>query len=89
MNTTNRLSVKVTDNKLDLERGIFDRSDPKLIAKSLKKSADRVYQNDESYQAALSSLEIYISRAGHLLPNYQLEALKQVKPELIRIFTQK
>ncbi len=55
---------------LDLEEGVFALSDPRRIAKSLKRSAEESHRRKaEPYRSALSMLTFYINRAGRNLPH--------------------
>jgi Protein of unknown function (DUF3175) len=78
-------SKEVTErsNALDLDREVFTRSDPKAIARSLKRSADRSARRRSSpYRSAMSMLTFYINRAGKNLPKKQLKVLEAAKEEL-------
>ena len=64
-------SARVTKESgaLDLEGGVFSLKDPKRIAASLKRSAERSRRRKaEPYRSALSMLVFYINRAGKKLP---------------------
>jgi Protein of unknown function (DUF3175) len=66
-------------NALDLDRGVFAWSDPKRIARSLKKSAECSSRRKSSpKQSAMSMLNFYINRAG--------KTLEQAKEELRELF---
>lgn len=70
-------------NALDLERSVFTKDDPKAIARSLKRSAERSTRRKTSpYRSAMSMLTFYINRAGKNLPKKQLEVLEAAKDEL-------
>ena len=70
-------------NALDLERSVFAQSDPKAIAKSLKRSAEHSKRRKSSpYRSAMSMLTFYINRAGKNLPKKQLRILERAKAEL-------
>ena len=82
---SNRWSQRVTreSDALDLKRGVFTLSDPKKIAASLKRSAERsTRRKTGAYRSALSMLTFYINRAGKTLPKTQLERLQRAKTEL-------
>ncbi|MGI8951516.1 MAG: DUF3175 domain-containing protein [Chitinophagaceae bacterium] len=82
-------SGKVTksSNALDLEQNIFESQDPKHIAESLKKSAEKSKRKKgTAYQSAMSMLNFYINRAGKNLPEKQKEVLEKSKDELRKIF---
>lgn len=72
---------------MDLEKGVFTWDDPKKIAASLKRSAQKSKRRKaEPYQSAMSMLNFYINRAGKILPGGQRQILEQAKIELQRIF---
>lgn len=74
-------------NALDLERNIFTRDDPKSIALSLKRSAERSHRRKSSpFQSAMSMLTFYINRAGKDLPTKQKKVLEKAKEELRAAF---
>jgi hypothetical protein len=72
---------------LDLEGGVFSLKDPKQIAASLKRSAERSSRRKAApYRSALSMLVFYINRAGKNLPASQRRTLERAKGELRRQF---
>ena len=82
-------SARVTkeSDALDLEGGVFSLKDPKRIAASLKRSAEKSRRRKaEPYRSALSMLVFYINRAGRKLPAGQRRALERAKSELRRQF---
>ena len=84
-----RWSQRVTQKSdaLDLKRGVFTLRDPKRIAASLKRSAERSSRRKAgAYRSALSMLTFYINRAGKTLPKTQQARLNQAKVELKRQF---
>jgi hypothetical protein len=83
---TGRWSATVTQksNALDLERRAFTFRDPKRIARSLKRSAER--SKASPFQSSMSMLNFYINRAGRNLPASRKRALTQAKDELRRLF---
>lgn len=86
---TKRWSQHVTthSNALDLEPGVFTWDDPKRIAESLKRSAERSTRRKTTpYQSAMSMLTFYINRAGKTLPRDHLQVLEQAKVELQVLF---
>jgi hypothetical protein len=85
----NYWSADVTkhSNALDLDRGVFAWSDPKRIARSLKKSAESSSRRKSSpKQSAMSMLNFYINRAGRNLGSRQKKILEQAKEELRELF---
>ena len=76
-----------TSNALDLEPEVFKRTDPKAIARSLKRSAERSERRkSEPFRSAMSMLTFYINRAGHALPKKQRAVLEKAKDELRAAF---
>jgi hypothetical protein len=74
-------------NALDLQAGVFRLDDPKRIAASLKRSAERSHRRKaEPYRSALSMLVFYINRAGKNLPARRRRTLEQAKIELRKQF---
>jgi Protein of unknown function (DUF3175) len=72
---------------LDLDKGVFSGSDPKRIAASLKRSAERSRRRKSGpYRSALSMLVFYINRAGKKLPASRRRTLERAKTELKRQF---
>ena len=86
---SNRWSQRVTreSDALDLKRGVFTLTDPKKIAASLKRSAERSSRRKTgAYRSALSMLTFYINRAGKTLPKSKRDRLQRAKGELKRQF---
>jgi hypothetical protein len=80
-----RWSQRVTreSDALDLKHGMFTLRDPKRIAASLKRSAERSSRRKAgAYRSALSMLTFYINRAGKTLPKTQRDRLQRAKFEL-------
>ena len=79
--------VTETSDALDLKGGVFTLRDPKKIAASLKRSAERSKRRKANpYRSALSMLTFYINRAGKGLPQRQRAILEQAKQELRKAF---
>jgi hypothetical protein len=79
--------VTKTSNALDLNRGVFTLKDPKRIAASLRRSAQRSSRRKaDPYRSALSMLTFYINRAGKNLPPTRRRTLQRAKDELRRQF---
>ena len=88
-NKSKRWSKKVTEtsNALDLEQKIFAQKDPKAIARSLKRSADRSRRRKASpFRSAMSMLTFYLNRAGDKLPKAQRQRLEKAKNELRELY---
>jgi hypothetical protein len=90
--SSRRWSQRVTreSDALDLKRGVFKLTDPKKIAASLKRSAERSSRRKTgAYRSALSMLTFYINRAGKTLPKTQRDRLQRAKTELKHQFGKK
>jgi len=84
-----RWSKRVTEKSdaLDLEQGVFTKGDPKGIARSLKRSAERSHRRKaDPFRSAMSMLTFYINRAGKTLPQTDLSRLEAAKDELRALF---
>jgi hypothetical protein len=72
---------------LDLEPDIFESKDPKVIARSLKRSAERSRRRKaEPFRSAMSMLTFYINRAGKNLDGSPRRVLEAAKNELRTAF---
>jgi len=79
--------VTRTSNALDLQPRVFTWSDPRRIARSLKRSAEASGRRKAApFQSAMSMLNFYINRAGRALSQKQKRILAQAKVELRRLF---
>lgn len=75
--------VMETSDALDLEEGVFLKKDPRAIARSLKRSADRSRRRKSNpCRSAMSMLTFYINRAGKKLPKTKRNRLEDAKDEL-------
>lgn len=82
-------SSKVTkkSDSLDLEKGVFTFKDPKRVALSLKRSAEKSRRKKAgAFQSAMSMLNFYINRAGSKLNLKQRKVLEEAKTELRKAF---
>src|SRR5262249_40716819 len=80
-----RWSAHVTEHSdaLTLDDGVFTLRDPKRIAASLKRSAERSKRRKaDPFRSALSMLTFYINRAGRNLPASRKKTLMRAKDEL-------
>jgi hypothetical protein len=87
-----RWSREVTEhsNALDLEPDVFTQDNPRSIAESLKRSAERsTRRKSDPYRSAMSMLTFYINRAGKNLPEQRRERLEAAKDELRALFGNK
>jgi len=75
--------VTETSDAMDLRGGVFKLRDPKQIAASLKRSAERSKRRKTNpYRSALSMLTFYMNRAGKNLPASRKKVLNRAKDEL-------
>lgn len=84
-----RWSGRVTreSNALDLEKGVFTGSDPRAIAQSLWRSAERSRRRrSDPFRSAMSMLVFYINRAGKSLPAKRRKTLERAKDELRTLY---
>jgi hypothetical protein len=91
-NKRKRWSARVTQHSkaLDLEPRVFRARDPRKIACSLKRSAERSKRRKGTpYQSAMSMLNFYINRAGKNLPQTRKQVLEDTKKELRDVFNRK
>ena len=79
--------VTETSDALDLESGVFTQQDPRRIARSLKRSAERSRRRKaDPFRSAMSMLTFYINRAGKQLSAAQRARLEAAKDELRDLF---
>jgi hypothetical protein len=79
--------VTQTSDALDLERDVFTKSDPRAIARSLKRSAEQSRRRkSDPYRSAMSMLTFYINRAGKGLPRERRSRLEAAKGELRKLY---
>jgi len=79
--------VNETSNALDLDQGVFAKTDPHEIALSLKKSASHSHRRKGTpYQSAMSMLNFYINRGGKNLSESKKSTLEKAKEELRKLF---
>jgi hypothetical protein len=79
--------VTETSKALTLEKRVFAQTDPRKIALSLKRSAERSRRRKGSpFQSAMSMLNFYINRAGWKLPAKQRARLEKAKTELRELY---
>lgn len=84
-----RWSARVTreSDALTLEKGVFSRSSPRKIARSLKRSADHSRRRKSgAYRSAMSMLTFYINRAGKDLSRSRKARLENAKDELRKLY---
>jgi uncharacterized protein DUF3175 len=84
-----RWSGRVTreSDALTLEAGVFTKSSPRRIARSLKRSADRSRRRkSNSYRSAMSMLTFFINRAGRALSRSRKQRLEKAKDALRELY---
>ena len=84
-----RWSQEVTahSDALDLERDVFNKTDPAAIAASLKHSAEASDRRKSTpFRSAMSMLTFYINRAGRNLPPARKQTLEAAKEKLREAF---
>lgn len=80
-------NVVETSNALDLEKGVFTLEDPREIALSLQRSAERSQRRKTTpFRSAMSMLNFHINRAGKKLSKDQRERLEATKDELRALY---
>ena len=79
--------VTETSNALDLDKGVFSLANPRSIARSLKRSAERSpRRKSDPFRSAMSMLTFYVNRGGKGLSASRLKTLEAAKGELRRLF---
>ena len=79
--------VTETSSALSLEQGLFSKDDPRSIARSLKRSADRSRgRKSDPFRSAMSMLTFYINRAGKQLSKARRKRLEAAKEELRALY---
>jgi hypothetical protein len=76
-----------TSDALDLEDGVFKKTNPRTIAVSLKRSAERSKRRkSDAFRSAMSMLNFYINRGGKNLDSSRKKVLEEAKVELRHLF---
>jgi hypothetical protein len=79
--------VNQRSDALDLQAGVFTWSDPKRIARSLRRSAEQSSRRKGTpFQSAMSMLNFYVNRGGRNLAASQKMTLERAKQELRRLY---
>ena len=82
--------VTRSSDALDLEGGVFAKSDPRAIARSLKRSADRSRRRkSDPFRSAMSMLSFYVNRTGRRLSRERRDRLEAAKEELRDLYGRK
>lgn len=80
--------VTARSNALDLDAGVFTWDNPRQIALSLQRSAERSDRRKGSaYQSAMSMLNFYTNRAGKNLSPERKQVLTAAKSELRHLYS--
>lgn len=75
--------VMEQSDALDLQQGVFTLTDPKAIARSLKRSAEQSNRRKaEPFRSAMSMLNFFINRGGKNITAKQKRTLERAKDEL-------
>jgi len=79
--------VTATSVALELEPGVFTWRDPRRIARSLRRSAERsIRRKADPFRSAMSMLCFHLNRAGRQLPAERRACLEAAKDELRAAF---
>ena len=79
--------VTETSDAMDLEKDVFKSKDPKKIAESVKRSAEKSKRKKTGpFQSAMSMINFYENRAGDNLAAAQKKVLDKSKNELRKLF---
>jgi hypothetical protein len=87
--TPRKWSANVTEKSdaMDLEKDVFKSDDPKRIAASVKRSAQRSRRRKAGpFQSAMSMVNFYANRAGKNLSGAHRKVLDAAKSQLRRLF---
>ena len=80
-------SVTEHSNAMDLEKDIFKSEDPKKIAASVKKSAEKSKRKKAGpFQSAMSMINFYENRGGKNISSAQKKILDESKEELRKLY---
>lgn len=67
--------------------GVFTKKDPRAVARSLKRSAEKSGRRKSSpFRSAMSMLTFHINRGGKSLPAAQRKRLEKAKDELRALY---
>ncbi len=80
-------SVTEQSDAMDLEKDVFKLKDPKKIAESIKRSAEKSDRKKAGpFQSAMSMINFYENRGGKNISASQKKVLDQSKEELRKLF---
>ena len=79
--------VTETSDAMDLEKDAFKQKDPKKIAASVKRSAEKSKRKKAGpFQSAMSMINFYENRGGKNISSTQKKVLDKSKNELRKLF---
>ncbi len=79
--------VTQTSDAMDLEKDVFKQKDPKAIAKSVKRSAEKSKRKKAGpFQSAMSMINFYENRGGKNIKAGQKKVLDKSKDELRKLY---
>lgn len=79
--------ITETSNAMDLEKDVFKSKEPKAIAESVKRSAEKSKRKKAGpFQSAMSMINFYENRAGKNLEADQKKILDEAKEELRKLY---
>lgn len=79
--------VTETSNAMDLEKDVFKQKNPKAIAKSVKRSAEKSKRKKAGpFQSAMSMINFYENRGGKNIKAGQKKVLDKSKDELRKLY---
>jgi putative cell wall-binding protein len=85
-----RWSQQVTENSdaMALADGVFSGSDPRRMAKSIKRSADNSHRRKSSpYRSAMSMITFFLNRGGKGLSATRRKVIEAAKDELRQLYS--
>ena len=79
--------VTQTSDAMDLEKDVFKQSDPKKIAESVKRSAEKSKRKKAGpFQSAMSMINFYENRGGKNISASQKKIIDKAKNELRKLY---
>src|SRR5262245_53312981 len=79
--------VTDTSDAMTLDQGVFAGNDPRAMARSIKRSADRSHRRKSSpYRSAMSMITFYLNRGGKSLSESRRRVIEAAKQELRKLY---
>ena len=79
--------VTETSDAMDLEKDVFKSKNPKAIAESVKRSAEKSKRKKAGpFQSAMSMINFYENRGGKNIDAAQKKVLDKAKEELRKLY---